>query len=169
MTCPRLGKASLDISPSIFVSDDKDPKKEPILFPSKKLIGFPKAERVSTSMWLNPIVHKAFIDACSLVGRKSCDVIEPFERAFIECAKKIIFEEKIEPCLLKPIVFNLTLNITEKYDTRGPKPKEKFQDITFCEKSKKSVSIWYCKDSCSFGGNREKYHNVVCENFSKIF
>lgn len=99
-------------------------EKEPIVFPTKKLIVGSDDRKVS-SIWVSESLHKAFIDACSLSGRKSCDVIEPFERAYVEFVKKVVFDGKFVPCPFSPLVVNLKLTVLEKYEKRGAKEGHK--------------------------------------------
>jgi len=39
-------------------------------------------ERVKTSVWLDPLVWRAFRESCSKVGQSTCGVLEPFMYAF---------------------------------------------------------------------------------------
>lgn len=116
----------------------------------KRVDGFIE-KRAVTSIWVDAKTHKNFIEACAIAGRKTCSVIESFERAFTKCVKNHI--EKSDICSVKPIVFDhLTINISEKYDKRGPKDVAK---TVSCPLSGNVVHIdgpalFTCKYECHF-------------------
>jgi hypothetical protein len=109
----------------VFVNKDEDEdNSNSDLFPTENILKI-DTDRYKTNIWVSRSVFQGFKEACHISGRKSCDVIEPFMRAYTESVKKSILEPEIELCPLKPVIINLSLHITEKYDKRGPKPKPK--------------------------------------------
>ena len=160
------------------ITDDKDTRK----FPTSFLIGVNK-DRKTTSIWVSESIHRAFVEACELSGRRSCDVLEPFERAYVEVVRKAIIENEILSCPFQPLVVNLTLNITEKYAKRGPQAPSKW--VEFCPVSGRKIDSLekeaYCRYVCRLGGQWSaiqdpKYSHLysealergVCAVFRKI-
>ncbi len=118
-------------------------------------------------MWLSESVHSAFIDACKLSGRKTCDVIEPFERAYVEIVKKSVLEDKIEPCPFHNVNVNLVLNLTTKYNVPRPKPEDKHlpTGYIFCPKAQTAYDMIRCFQSCRYGKKHEIYQSEPCKAF----
>lgn len=113
-------------------------------------------ERFKTSVWIDAKTHKAFIEACDLIGRKTCNVLESFEKGFVKCVKKSVVLENLDVCSVKPVVFNnMILNISEKYAKRGPKMNKSLDPVVVCPLSGKSVpiegpAVFTCKWECNF-------------------
>lgn len=126
--------------------------------PSKNQIG----SRVSTSMWLSKDVHKGYVAACRLVGRKSCDVTEVWERAFIKCVGGVI--KQANPCPVQPIVVNLELHMKELHSSGGrPKIDRPIDpDIVMCPRSGRRIHIegpqdFTCRWECKFSKECDVY------------
>jgi len=140
------------------------------LIPTENLIGKTSngfiEKRAVTSIWVDAKTHKNFIDACAIAGRKTCSVIESFEKGFVKCVKNSI--ENIDACSVKPIVFNnMVLNISEKYAKRGRKEmaEDKSGDpyVSCPEANGKKTFLWgphvfTCKFECKFG---EKHYEQM--------
>lgn len=119
--------------------------------------------RKNTSMWLEPKIHKSFIEACRLTGRKSCDIVEAFENAYVSCVKKEMLNQN--PCLVKPIIINLTLNLKERYDRGRKMEKEKVEPdpVVYCPRANgRKTYIWgphtfTCKFECKYGERKYEW------------
>lgn len=140
------------------------------LIPTENLIG--SKNRMVTSIWIDSKTHKNFIDACSIAGRKTCSVIESFEKAFTKCIKNHI--ENKDVCSVKPIIFDhLVINIQEKYAKRGPKMEKSIDKFVFCPKAdgKKTfiegVHTFTCKYECKFGDSAPKHGRKMCPVYEK--
>ena len=106
----------------ITESDTTNQNKDDLI-PTKNLIVSDSDRRI-TSMWLSRSIHSRFVSNVHGIGRKSCDLIEPFEASINEAIESA---KAVSPNIVFPLAqisFNLTLNVTEKYSKRGPKEKE---------------------------------------------
>mgnify|MGYP001488049455 CR=1 FL=1 len=132
----------------------------------EKSVKAPKRE--STSYWLDPQVSLSFKDACHLAQRKTCDVLEPLMRAFIEVINKTLNDPSILNCPFTISDINVhieTIKLETLYETRGRKPNT---NLVFCEKSGKYGTKSYCLHTCMFGGNSKNPPSNPCKTYLEL-
>lgn len=107
-----------------------------------------KVDRYKTSIWISRKVHNQFIEACELAGRKSCDVLEPLEKAFVWMVRRSKIKDE-RPCPFAPLNITIeTMKLESLYEKRGPKSGE-----IKCLKTGDYVERAYCLSSCRHGGS----------------
>ena len=132
-----------------------------------------ESDRQKTSIFVSKNTFASFSDACHISGRKTCDVIEPMMEAYIKIVKNKVLEE-IKMCPFKAVEVNIgTLQIMQKYETRGPKPQteeERFESsfLVFCPKAQRNLKKVYCLHNCNFGGNSQIYQKEPCKTYQSL-
>lgn len=102
---------SLDASEKVF------PTENILKTHSKDVIG----DRYKTNVWVSRAIFSDFKDACHISGRKTCDILEPMMKAFVDIVRKGVLEG-VTSCPFKALEIKIgTLRIDQKYAKRGPK------------------------------------------------
>ena len=158
------------LSTSICI-DEKALSQNSKVIPTENIPNF-ESDRSKTSIFVSKNTFSAFSDACHLSGRKTCDVIEPMMEAYVKIVKNKVLG-KVEMCPFKAVEVNIgTLQIMQKYETRGRKPDSgKF--LVKCPKANKFVEKDYCH-TCKIGGHHgsDRYPQKdrelpICEKYFK--
>jgi hypothetical protein len=132
-------------------------------------------DRMKTSAWVSRAVQQEFIDACKICGHNECSVEESLKSAFTQAVKRSILGKPIESYPFKSISITIqVLNITPKYDIRGPKPNVELKDsgLVSCPNSSKKTYAYgnhgFTCRVCNSGGNWKMSRGEPCKVYEKV-